>query len=346
MKELSCPLSSQRYRHIVAAHGSGGKLTQELLDRIIFPAFDNLFLQQRHDGAILPVGSRRVAFTSDSFVVTPLFFPGGNIGRLAVNGTVNDLLCCGAKPQYLSACFILEEGFRLDDFEKIVGEMAAAAHEAGVHIVTGDTKVVEHGKGDGVYINTAGIGTFYGEQEWLPCHVRKGDAIIVTGPLGEHGVCILSTRNHLGLESRIKSDTAALTPVVECLVSNIDDIHVVRDATRGGLGEVLCEIAEAARCRIEIEEKEIPVSEAVSSACELLGLDPLFVANEGVLVIILPGEEAESALRLIRGTRLGREARIIGRVTEGRAGEVVMRTWLGTPRNIYRASGEQLPRIC
>ena len=257
MKELSCPLSSQRYRHIVAAHGSGGKLTQELLDGIIFPAFDNLFLQQRHDGAILPVGSRRVAFTSDSFVVTPLFFPGGNIGRLAVNGTVNDLLCCGAKPQYLSACFILEEGFRLDDFEKIVGEMAAAAHEAGVHIVTGDTKVVEHGKGDGVYINTAGIGTFYGEQEWLPCHVRKGDAIIVTGPLGEHGVCILSTRNHLGLESRIRSDTAALTPVVECLVSNIDDIHVVRDATRGGLGEVLCEIAEAAHCRIEIEEKEI-----------------------------------------------------------------------------------------
>lgn len=346
MKEITCPLPSQRYRHIVAAHGSGGKLTQELLDGIIFPAFDNLFLQQRHDGAILPVGGRKVAFTSDSFVVTPLFFPGGNIGRLAVNGTVNDLLCCGAKPQYLSACFILEEGFKIDDFKKIVDEMATAAREAGVHIVTGDTKVVEHGKGDGIYINTAGIGTFYDDHEWLPSHVRKGDAIIVTGPLGEHGVCILSARNNLGLESHIKSDTAALTPIIECLVTNIDDVHVVRDATRGGLGEVLCEIAEAARCRIEIEEKEIPVNEAVASACELLGLDPLFVANEGVLVIILPGEKAEKALRLIQSSKLGKEARIIGRVTEGRAGEVVMHTWLGTPRNIYRLSGEQLPRIC
>ena len=184
-----------------------------MLDEIIFPAFDNLFLQQRHDGAILPVGNRKVAFTSDSFVVTPLFFPGGNIGRLAVNGTVNDLLCCGAKPLYLSASFILEEGLPLSDLKEIVSEMASAARTAGVYIVTGDTKVVEHGKGDGIFINTAGIGTFYGDHELLPSHVRKGDAIIVTGHIGDHGVCILSARNELGLESHIQSDTAAMTPI-------------------------------------------------------------------------------------------------------------------------------------
>ena len=288
-----------------------------MLDEIIFPAFDNLFLQQRHDGAILPVGNRKVAFTSDSFVVTPLFFPGGNIGRLAVNGTVNDLLCCGAKPLYLSASFILEEVLPLSDLKEIVSEMASAARTAGVYIVTGDTKVVEHGKGDGIFINTAGIGTFYGDHELLPSHVRKGDAIIVTGHIG-----------------------------VERLLSNIDDIHVIRDATRGGVGEVLCEIADAAHCRIEIDEKNIPVSEAVSSACDLLGLDPLFVANEGVMIIILPEKDAETALRLIRENPLGRHAQIIGRVTDGREGEVMMQTVLGTYRSIYRLSGEQLPRIC
>ena len=263
-----------------------------------------------------------------------------------MNGTVNDLLCCGAKPLYLSASFILEEGLPLSDLKEIVSEMASAARTAGVYIVTGDTKVVEHGKGDGIFINTAGIGTFYGDHELLPSHVRKGDAIIVTGHIGDHGVCILSARNELGLESHIQSDTAAMTPIVERLLSNIDDIHVIRDATRGGVGEVLCEIADAAHCRIEIDEKNIPVSEAVSSACDLLGLDPLFVANEGVMVIILPEKDAETALRLIRENPLGRHAQIIGRVTDGKEGEVMMQTVLGTYRSIYRLSGEQLPRIC
>lgn len=346
MKSVQCPIPKQRYDRIVLGHGSGGTLTQSLIDEIFYPAFNNPFLQQQHDGTVLPLMSQQIAFTTDSFVVTPLFFPGGNIGDLAINGTVNDLLCCGATPLYLSAGFILEEGLLLDDLKKIVKSMAKAAEKAGVTIVTGDTKVVEKGKGDGVYINTSGIGSVQKNLRISPKNVTEGDIVIVTGPIGEHGICILSTRENLGFETKVKSDTASLRSMVMNLLSGVPNIHMLRDATRGGIASTLNEIAETAQVSIELDESKIPVSDAVLSACELLGLDPLYVANEGVLLVILPPEEAEDALRIIRNDPNGTKAEIIGEVVKGAAGEVYMNTLLGSSRIVGRLSGEQLPRIC
>ena len=314
MKSAQCPIPKQRYDRVLLGHGSGGTLTQSLIDEIFYPAFSNPFLQQQHDGTVLPLMSQHIAFTTDSFVVSPLFFPGGNIGDLAVNGTVNDLLCCGATPLYLSAGFILEEGLPLEDLKKIVKTMAKAAEKAGITIVTGDTKVVEKGKCDGVFINTSGIGSIQKNLRISPKNVTEGDIVIVTGPIGEHGVCILSTRENLGFESKIKSDTVALRSMVMNLLSGIPNIHMLRDATL--------------------------------SACELLGLDPLYVANEGVLLVILPPEEAESALQIIKNDPNGSKAEIIGEVVKGTPGEVYLNTALGSSRIIGRLSGEQLPRIC
>ena len=346
MKSVQCPIPKQRYDRIVLGHGSGGTLTQSLIDEIFYPAFNNPFLQQQHDGTVLPLMSQHIAFTTDSFVVTPLFFPGGNIGDLAINGTVNDLLCCGATPLYLSVGFILEEGLPLNDLKKIVQTMAKAAENAGVTIVTGDTKVVEKGKCDGVYINTSGIGSIQKNLRISPKNVTEGDVVIVTGPIGEHGICILSTRENLGFETKVKSDTVALRSMVMNLLSGIPNIHMLRDTTRGGIASTLNEIAETAQVSIELDESKISVSEAVLSACELLGLDPLYVANEGVLLVILPPDEAEDALRIIRSDPNGTKAEIIGEVVKGTSGEVYMNTLLGASRIVGRLSGEQLPRIC
>ena len=279
-------------------------------------------------------------------MVSPLFFPGGNIGDLAVNGTVNDLLCCGATPLYLSAAFILEEGLPLDTLRKVVEAMHQAALRAGVSIVTGDTKVVEHGKCDGLYINTSGIGVVPGNIEIGLHRVKKGDAIIVTGPIGNHGVSILSTRENLGFETTIESDTAALTHIVSNLLAGVPDVHMLRDPTRGGLSSTLNEIAEGAGVTITLDEEALPIAPSVRAACDLLGLDPLYVANEGILLVFLPDEYSEQALHLIHNDPHGKEARLIGHVTDDRRPEVLLQLALGQTRVLDMLSGEQLPRIC
>ena len=346
MKYTQCSLPKSKYDRIILGHGGGGKLTQSLLSDLFFPAFANPFLNQQHDGAILPVHDGRLAYTTDSFVVDPLFFPGGNIGDLAINGTVNDLLCCGAIPRYLSAGFIIEEGLPFDILKKIISSMAKAAQEANVFIVTGDTKVVERGKCDKIFINTSGIGVVRPDTQISPLNAQPGDVVIVSGQIGAHGICILSTRDNLGFETTVKSDTASLVDIVENLLSGVPEVHVIRDPTRGGLSSTLNEIASTAHVSIELEEEQIPVSEAVCSACELLGLDPLYIANEGIMLFILPGKYAEEALQLIRNSPHGKNAAIIGRVIGDEKAELSMKTSFGRKRIIDMVSGEQLPRIC
>lgn len=341
-----CPLPTQPTDCITLAHGGGGRMTNRLIESIFYPAFANQWLEQAHDGATLPMPHSRLAFTTDSFVVSPLFFPGGNIGNLAVNGTVNDLLCCGATPLYLSAAFILEEGLPLDTLRQVVQAMREAATRAGVSIVTGDTKVVEHGKCDGLYINTSGIGLVPGNIEIGLLRVQKGDAVIVTGPIGNHGVSILSTREGLNFETTIESDTAALTHIVSNLLAGVPDVHMLRDPTRGGLSSTLNEIAEGAGVTITLDEQSLPIEPPVRAACDLLGLDPLYVANEGILLIFLPDEHAEQALHIIRNDPHGKGARLIGHVTDDRRPEVLLELALGQTRVLDMLSGEQLPRIC
>lgn len=341
-----CPLPTQPTDCITLAHGGGGRMTNRLIESIFYPAFANQWLEQAHDGATLPMPHSRLAFTTDSFVVSPLFFPGGNIGDLAVNGTVNDLLCCGATPLYLSAAFILEEGLPLDTLRQVVQAMREAASRAGVSIVTGDTKVVEHGKCDGLYINTSGIGLVPGNIEIGLHRVQKGDAVIVTDPIGNHGVSILSTREGLSFETTIESDTAALTHIVSNLLAGVPDVHMLRDPTRGGLSSTLNEIAEGAGVTITLDEQSLPIEPPVRAACDLLGLDPLYVANEGILLIFLPDEHAEQALHIIRNDPHGKGARLIGHVTDDRRPEVLLELALGQTRVLDMLSGEQLPRIC
>ena len=341
-----CPLPTQPTDCITLAHGGGGRMTNRLIESIFYPAFANQWLEQAHDGATLPMPHSRLAFTTDSFVVSPLFFPGGNIGDLAVNGTVNDLLCCGATPLYLSAAFILEEGLPLDTLRQVVQAMREAASRAGVSIVTGDTKVVEHGKCDGLYINTSGIGLVPGNIEIGLHRVQKGDAVIVTDPIGNNGVSILSTREGLSFETTIESDTAALTHIVSNLLAGVPDVHMLRDPTRGGLSSTLNEIAEGAGVTITLDEQSLPIEPPVRAACDLLGLDPLYVANEGILLIFLPDEHAEQALHIIRNDPHGKGARLIGHVTDDRRPEVLLELALGQTRVLDMLSGEQLPRIC
>lgn len=346
MKLPDCPIPSQNHNRIVMAHGGGGRLTGQLIERVFYRAFANQWLEQAHDGATLPPTTSRMAFTTDSFVVTPLFFPGGNIGDLAVNGTVNDLLCCGAKPLYLSAAFILEEGLPIDTLQRVVQSMREAAEKAGVSIVTGDTKVVEHGKCDQMYINTTGIGVLPDHIEIGLHRVTKGDAVIVTGNIGNHGVTILSTRDSLGFESTLQSDTAALTSIVAALLAEIPDVHILRDPTRGGLSSTLNEIAEGAHVTITLDEAALPIDTPVRTACELLGLDPLYVANEGIMLIILPDRYARRALQIVQNDPLGTNSRIIGHVTDDKHPGVVLKLPLGQTRILDMLSGEQLPRIC
>ena len=342
----TCPLPLSNYREIVLAHGSGGKLSQQLIHQVVLPQFGNELLEPLHDGAIFSLGGTRLAFSTDSFVVSPIFFPGGDIGRLAVNGTVNDIAMCGARPLYLSAGFILEEGTAMEDFWKVVSSMREAATEAGVSLVTGDTKVVDRGKADKIFINTSGIGLVPEGVNIHPGRARAGDKVIVSGQIAAHGMAIMSVREGLEFETQIASDTAPLNDLVNTILATTRDIHVFRDPTRGGITSALSEIAQAARVGIRLDEASIPISEEVKGACEILGLDPLYVANEGKLLAIVPAEAASAVLATIRAHQLGTEAAIIGEVTDDHPGFVTMKTRVGGTRVVDMLSGEQLPRIC
>ena len=344
--DLKCPVPGPAEERVSLAHGGGGRLTQQLIEGLFLPAFANPHLEARHDGAILRMAGTRLAFTTDSFVVSPLIFPGGTIGDLAVYGTANDLAMCGARPQYLSAGFILEEGLPMETLRQVVASMKSAAALAGMIVAAGDTKVVDKGKGDGIFINTAGIGVVECSTEIGPAAVEPGDVVIVSGDLGQHGVAILSVREGLQFESAIASDAAPLWPAVEALLGAGVEIHCLRDLTRGGLASALNEIAAARRVAIGIEEAAIPVNEVVRGACEILGLDPLYVANEGRFAAFVPSRHAELALGALATVPVSHDATRIGVVEEGPAGAVLLRTRIGGRRVVDMLSGEQLPRIC
>jgi hydrogenase expression/formation protein HypE len=342
----TCPLPLRDYPNIVMGHGGGGKLSAELVQHLFLPAFHNHALSNLADSAVLSLGNSRIAFSTDSFVVQPLFFPGGNIGALAVNGTINDLAMSGAKPLFLSCGFILEEGMPLDQLGEIVQSMAEAANAAGVALVTGDTKVVDRGHGDGVYINTSGIGVIPEGVNLAPHQAKPGDVVIVSGEIGVHGIAVMSVREGLTFETPVISDCAALHDLVAVMLATSPDIHVLRDPTRGGVASSLNEIAKASSVGIELDERTLPIPEAVRSACELLGMDPLYVANEGKLLAIVPAHAADQILSAMRSHPLGSKAAIIGRVVDDHRGILVARTGLGGRRVVDMQVGEQLPRIC
>ena len=341
--KFQCPLPAAPGDRIQLAHGGGGRMTQQLIDGIFRPAFASPLADAQHDGAVFQACGARLAFTTDSYVVHPLFFPGGNIGDLAVNGTVNDLAMCGARPLYLSAGFILEEGLPLATLRTVVDSMAAAARRAGVALVTGDTKVVERGKGDGLFLNTAGVGVVEAPSAIGPAAVQPGDAVILSGDVGAHGVAILSVREGLAFEGEIASDTAPLWAPVEALLAAGIEIHCLRDLTRGGLATSLNEIAASRGLCLRIREAAVPVRESVRGACEILGLDPFYVANEGRFAAIVPEGHAERTLAVLNRFQ---PAAVIGTVSEGVAGLVVLESRIGGNRVLDVLSGEQLPRIC
>lgn len=344
---LSCPVPRVADDRIVLAHGGGGRLTHQLIEKIFIPAFSNSALEQRHDGAVVSVNGARLAFTTDSFVVRPLIFPGGNIGDLAVNGTVNDLAMCGARPLYLSCGFILEEGLEMETLRTVVNSMQQAAASAGVKLVTGDTKVVDKGKGDGIFVNTSGIGVIENMKTAIgPQSVQPGDAVIISGDLGRHGIAILSLREGLEFESPILSDCANLWPAVEALLNAGIEIHCLRDLTRGGLATTLNEIASDRNVCIRLEEALIPVDEVVEGACEILGLDPLYVANEGRFAAFVPTAQAEAALEIMKRVPVSQGSVRIGKVEEAPGRTVVLQSRIGGNRVVDMLSGEQLPRIC
>ncbi|CAN5143138.1 hydrogenase expression/formation protein HypE [soil metagenome] len=342
----TCPLPLRDSPHVLMGHGGGGKLSAELIEHLFLPAFRNDTLARLGDAAVLPFASGRLAFTTDSYVVRPLFFPGGCIGDLAVNGTVNDLAVSGAKPLYLSAAFILEEGFPLAQLGRIVQRMAAAAQAAGVAIVCGDTKVVDSGHCDGCYITTAGVGMVPDGVNLGPEKARPGDVVIVSGTIGNHGIAILSVREGLDFETVIKSDTAALNSLVSEMLVACPEIRAMRDPTRGGLAATLNEIAGRSNVGIEITESRVLIDEQVRSACDLLGLDSLLVANEGKLIAIVPGTSADTLLAVMRQHPFGTHAAVIGTVTDEHPKMVVARTAIGGRRVVTLPLGEQLPRIC
>ncbi len=341
---LSCPLPPASGDRVLLAHGGGGKLTHQLIEKLFLPEFSNAALDERHDGAVVTVNGTRLAFTTDSYVVRPLIFPGGNIGDLAVNGTVNDLAMCGARPLYLSSGLILEEGLAMETLRTIVASMREAARRAGVSLVTGDTKVVDKGKGDGVFINTSGIGVVEYPGRIGPAAVQPGDAVLVSGDLGAHGIAILSVREGLEFDAPVASDTAPLWEPVEALIAAGIEIHCLRDLTRGGLSSALNEIAQAAGVGIRIREAAVPVTEVVRSACEILGLDPFYVANEGRFAAWAPERDAARALEVLR--RFHPDAAIAGRVIGTQRGVVTLESRIGGNRVLDMLSGEQLPRIC
>jgi hydrogenase expression/formation protein HypE len=344
---FECPLPLEDYDAVTLAHGGGGRLMHRLIEQMLVPGLDNEILRELHDGAFLGVDAQRLAFSTDSFVVHPVFFPGGDIGSLAVHGTTNDLAMCGARPRWLSLAFILEEGFLLKELWQILLSIRTACDALGVVVVTGDTKVVERGKGDGIYVNTSGVGEVLDGAELRPGRVRAGDRILVSGPIAQHGMAILSVREELSFESQLVSDSAALWPLVEPLLAALgEDVHVLRDPTRGGVASAVNEIAQASGCGIVLDESSIPVDANVRAACEILGFDPLYVANEGRLVAFVSADRAEEAVQLLREHPLGRGAQLIGEVVAEHPSVVRLRGALGGSRVVDMLSGEQLPRIC
>lgn len=344
--KLQCPSPLPPDSTILMAHGGGGSLMNDLIRKVFVKAFEDQMLQASHDSATMSVEGTRLAFTTDSYVVRPLFFPGGDIGKLAVCGTVNDLAMSGAEPLALSTAFIIEEGFEKASLVKIAESMGRTAESIGVALVTGDTKVVERGKGDGVYINTSGIGVIRINADIHPKNVQPGDSVIVSGDIGRHGVAVMSAREGLAFETSVTSDCASLWSAVHWLLDAGIEIHCLRDLTRGGLASALHEIAKTRGVRIGIREREIPVIDGVTAACEILGLDPLYVANEGRFVAFVPKKDAARAVEVLRNDPVSRGAVLIGEVLEaGRAG-VTMETKIGTKRIVEMLSGEQLPRIC
>jgi hydrogenase expression/formation protein HypE len=346
IEEVVCPVPRIDYPKVLLGHGGGGRLSRQILDRLIVPSFRNEWLETLHDGAVFSVGGVRLAFTTDSYVVHPIFFPGGDIGSLAVNGTVNDLAMCGARPLHLSVALIIEEGLPMETLRRVIGSMREAADAAGVTLVTGDTKVVDRGKGDQIFINTSGVGIVDPAMNIDPRRAAAGDRIIVSGPIGVHGIAVLSVREGLEFESEIRSDTAPLNGLVGAIKDAGRELHVLRDPTRGGLASALNEIAETAEAGVVLREEAIPVDEAVRGACEILGLDPLYVANEGKLVAFVSPAAAGRVLEAMRRHPLGKEAAVIGEVVADHPGRVMIRTRIGGSRTVDMLSGEQLPRIC
>ncbi|MBI4429255.1 MAG: hydrogenase expression/formation protein HypE [Ignavibacteriales bacterium] len=343
---FTCPLPINNHERILLAHGGGGKLTQDLIQKIFLLQLKNEFLLQLHDGAVFSINGSRLAFTTDSFVVDPIFFPGRDIGMLAVNGTVNDLAMCGARPLYLSIAFILEEGCPMHDVRRVVSSVQEAAKKAEVIIVTGDTKVVERGKCDKMFINTSGIGVIEPGVDINSRRARQGDKVILSGRIANHGIAVMSTREGLEFETELRSDCAPLHGLVEAMFHVTKDIHVLRDPTRGGVASALNEIAASARVGIHLHETTIPIAEEVEGACEILGFDPLYVANEGILLALVAPKEADLVLAAMRKHHHGLHARIIGEVVRQHTGVVTMKTKIGGTRVVDMLSGEQLPRIC
>jgi hydrogenase expression/formation protein HypE len=342
----TCPIPIQQYPHVLMAHGGGGKLMHQLLESVFGKAFSNPILDTRHDSAQFAVPPGKLAMTTDSYVVRPLFFPGGDIGSMAVHGTVNDLAMSGARPLYLSTAFIIEEGLPMETLWRVVCSMRDAAQRCGVQIITGDTKVVDKGKGDGLFINTTGIGVIEHALNIAPQSVQPGDAVLVSGDLGRHGMAIMAVREGLQFESQIESDSAPVQDAVLELLRAGIEIHCLRDLTRGGLASALNEIAEAASVKIAIDEKRIPVREDVHAACEMLGLDPLHVANEGRFVAFVAEKDAERALQIMRACEVSVASALIGKVVETSTPLVTLKSAIGASRILDMPSGEQLPRIC
>lgn len=347
---LSCGVPFNHVDKVVMAHGGGGRMMQQLIGDVFFKAFANPMLATAHDSAVMPFQTKndsfRLAYTTDSYVVRPLFFPGGDIGKLAICGTVNDLSMSGAKPLYLSMGVILEEGFPIADLQRIVDSMQRTARACGVQIVTGDTKVVERGKGDGIYINTSGVGLIEHAMTIDPSSVRAGDAVLLSGDIGRHGIAIMAVREGLDFETTIESDCAPLSDMVQDLLKAGVEVHCLRDVTRGGVASALNEIAAHARCAIEIDETKIPVEPQVRGACELLGLDPVYVANEGRLVAFVPQHSVSQALAIMHKHEVGKDAVAIGTVSAAPARRVSIKNSIGITRLLDMLSGEQLPRIC
>jgi hydrogenase expression/formation protein HypE len=342
----ACPIPIAQYPHVLMAHGGGGKLMHQLISRMFLAAFRNPLLEAQHDAAVVEWPGKKLAFTTDSYVVRPIFFPGGDIGSMAVHGTVNDLAMSGARPLYLSSAFILEEGLPMETLWRVVCSMRDAAQRCGVQIITGDTKVVDKGKGDGLFINTAGIGVIEHDRTIAPPGVRPGDVVLVNGDLGRHGMAIMAVREGLEFESRIESDSAPVHEVVRELIQAGVEIHCLRDLTRGGLASTLNEIAAAAGVKLAIEEKSVPVREDVHAACEMLGLDPLHVACEGRFAAFIAEKDADRALGIMRRHAVGTGAAAIGRVLESPEPVVTLKSAIGVNRILDMPSGEQLPRIC
>lgn len=342
----ACPVPLTAYARVLLAHGGGGKLTQQLIQSVFLPEFTNELLAPLHDGAVVTLNGVRCAFTTDAYVVSPIVFPGGDIGDLAVNGTVNDLAMCGALPLYLSVSFIIEEGLPMEELRSVVHSMKTAAERARVLLVTGDTKVVDRGKGDKLFVTTAGLGVLRDGVAISPGRAAAGDVLVINGPVGMHGIAILSVREGLEFGGDVVSDTAPLGDLVRVMLEACPDTHVLRDPTRGGVASVLNEIAAAANVGMEIDERAIPVPESVRGACEILGLDPLYIANEGKVIAVIPEKDAPALLEAMRAHPLGRESAVFGRVVAEHPGIVLLQSGIGATRVLDMLSGEQLPRIC